>query len=187
MKIQSRVMFVVCMLFVLNNVLMAQASKDDRILSIRKYYQKVMKELKTYTKKEDEKIIKDEESNDLISYYKYEAYYNSQNKLVFLKTNSGDNAMLINNEYLFKDDKISFIFIKSGNNYKEERIYFWDNKIIEAYIKSTDQPNDLKNDISKLENKPHKEVLNNINEKTREYLLRVEDELKNMKGILKKK
>jgi hypothetical protein len=182
MKFISQVGLLAVVLMLLTNILTAQTSKDEKVTEIHNYYNKVVNELSKYTKKEVYKeayIDLDGWGMDFI------AYFDSKNQLVFLRKKENGDRGNFNAEYLFINGKISFIFIQNEEFGTQERIYFWDSKIIEAYKK--DKSSDGNIDFSKLENKPNTDILNSLAEKTKYYLDFVKSDLKVMNEALKNK
>ena len=162
----------------------SQETIENQIKEIRKDYVEITSNLNNYQKKEAFY------TNDQAYWMNtaYTGYFNSVNKLVYLTYEYGEEGYGATVHYYFKDKKIIFMFIESidpEENKTQERIYFWDNKIIKALIKEKKATDNRP--FEKIPNKKHEELWKDIDQSSKIKLSGVEQDRTQFFSALKKK
>jgi hypothetical protein len=177
--------FLVVLIFLSGQSVTAQLTKEAQIISIRKEYQKINKELGSYKKKEATWKPENSYDGSYMDHLKYTGYYNSSGQLVLLKYKRGEEGYWSLYEYYFKNNEIFFSFIHSGDpegGETEERIYFWDKKIIQAYLKTKPVDNE-----TRIEGNEVNDVfMKDVERQTEYFLLQVKDSIDKFKQALNK-
>ncbi len=162
---------------------LAQNTVDSQIKEIRKEYGKITGNLDSYEKKE---VYYSNEDAYWMN-VEYTGYFNNSKKLVYLTYEFGEEGYGSEVQYYFKNDQVFFIFIESidpEENITQERIYFWNKKIIKALIKEKRATDDRT--FAKIPNKKHVELLTDINKSSKIKLSGVELDRTQFFSALKK-
>ncbi|BDA78556.1 hypothetical protein LPTSP3_g14860 [Leptospira kobayashii] len=166
-------------IYVLSHSLYAQTNKQDQIGNIRKEYQKINSELGSYRERKVTWQPPKPYEGSYMDHVNYTGYLNSSHDLILLKFSRGEEGYWAEYEYYFKNKELLFIYIYSGEpdgKEKQERIYFWNKKIIQALIK--EKFAEEKKTINDLENKTYDTIMNDINKFARDFLNDAETERK---------
>jgi len=167
----------------------AQTATDEQIKAIRKEFQSINGNLKNYKVKYSAKHYPGSPGAPEMS-IPYTAYFNSKDQMVMLTSEGGEEGVWNKTEYYFKDSKIIFIYNLEENEHDpietttELRVYFCDNRIIQALIKEKTENGEQ--DLSKIKNKRFNSVMDNLDAATKSWLKTVDEEIKTFYEGLRK-
>ncbi|RLD68048.1 MAG: hypothetical protein DRI95_03840 [Bacteroidetes bacterium] len=173
----------IIIIFIGNLSVYSQETIENQIKEIRKDYVEITSNINNYQKKEAFY------TNDQAYWMNtaYTGYLNDVNKLVYLTYEYGEEGYGATIHYYFKNKKIIFMFIESidpDGNKTQERIYFWDDKIIKALIK--EKNNADKRPFSEISNKKNEELWQDIDQSSKIKLSGVEQDRTQFFSALKK-
>jgi len=156
----------------------AQNVMEQKLDEIRKEYQKINSELESYVKKVsieeipyyymhyegDSLVIDGQTVFDECETY---GYFNNNNELVLLTNKyAGEEGTWYDYQFYFKNEQVFFILMSDGDGRTEtqERIYFYEGKIIQALIKRKSYYDER--DFSDIKNERYDFVMDNIEDQT---------------------
>ena len=168
-----KIKMLIIIIFIGNFSIYSQETIENQIKEIRKDYVEITSNLSNYKKKEAYYSNKE-------AYWMnvgYTGYLKADNLLVYLTYEYGEEGYGSEMQYYFKNNKVFFIFIESidpEGNQTQERIYFWNSKIIKALIKEKSVAD--KRPFGKIPNKKHKELSKDTNQSSKIKLAGVEQD-----------
>ncbi len=141
-------------------------TKEDQIKKITENFKDVEANIDSYERKD---ILYEDPENHWMN-ANYTAYI-SKEKVVKLVEETGEEGYGSTISFYYKDEKIFFIFLQSvdpDENEDEKRIYFHDEKIIDALMKNKAEGETR--EFSKIKNTPDENILKDLTKSTKVYL-----------------